>query len=154
MIPLSSTLRRSAYGLILLLLLGVLSACSHPPGRDDVKAALNEELQQAHLGQLLTVAHIDTLRPRREDSHRYAEGVTYTLRAKRSLSAYTTEVQQDQNRGAMDRLAMLMTLQAVRQQFGDFHKGDTFAQKRRVDLSKDQDGWHIRQPTGPAPPRS
>lgn len=154
MIQPSFPLRRYAHGLLVVLLLGLLSACSHPPGKDAVKAALNQELQQAHLGQLLEVDHIDSLQRRREDSAHYAVGVKYTLRAKRGLTAYTATVQKDPKRGTMDRLAMLMTLQAVRQQFGDFKKGDTFAQKRRIDLEKDKDGWHIAPPHGTAPPRS
>ena len=153
----SFPVRRHARTLVALLLLGLLSACSHPPDRDAVKAALNQELRQAHLGQLLAVDRIDDLRRRREDGAHYAVGVKYTLLAKRSLTAYTASVQKDPKRGTMDRLAMLMALQAVRQQFGDFKKGDTFAQKRRIDLRKDKDGWHIAHATagtGTAPPRS
>lgn len=154
MIQPSSPPRRGARFLAVVPLLMLLSACSHPPQRDDVKAALNQELQQAHLGQLLTVDHIDDLQRRREDSAHYAVGVKYTLLAKRGLTAYTAAVQQDPKRGTMDRLAMLMALQAVQQQFGDFKKGDTFAQKRRIDLEKDKDGWHIATPNNTAPPRS
>ena len=154
MIQPSSPLGRGARILVVALLLGLLSACSHPPGKAAVKTALNQELQQAHLGQLLTVDRIDELQRRREDSAHYVVGVKYTLLAKRGLTAYTASVQQDPKRGTMDRLAMLMALQAVRQQFGDFKKGDTFAQKRRIDLQKDKDGWHIAAPNSTAPPRS
>lgn len=145
---------RALPALFVLLLLTTLVGCSQPPGDKMIRQALNQELQNAHLGQLLEVKHIDGTKSHQQDSDNYFMEVTYTLSAKQDLDAYTQQVKADSARTTVDRFAMLMTLAAVRQQFGDFHQGDTFKQQRRILLRHDADGWTIPHPAKTAPPRS
>lgn len=145
---------RALPALLVLLLLASLAGCGQPPGDKLVLQALNQELQRAHLGQLLEVSHIDSMQSHQQDSDNYFMKVAYTLRAKQDLDAYTKQVKADPARTTEDRFAMLMTLAAVRQQFGDFHEGDTFKQQRRILLRHDTHGWSIPHPAKAAPPRS
>lgn len=141
--------RRSIGGPLALLLLTLLSACSQTPNDDAIQNALNQELHRAHLGELLEVAAVDSVDRHRESGDHYTVDVQYTLRAKRNLADYDSAVKNDQERDTMDRFAMIMTLGAVRQQFGDFKKGDTFKQQRRITLERDQAGWRIPRPAPP-----
>lgn len=140
--------------LLALLLLSLLSACGPSPSDAVIQKALNRELRQAHLAGLLEVTAVgDVDRDHKGGSH-YVVDVQYTLRARQTLSTYTKTVKNDPQRDTMDRFAMLMALAAVRQQFGDFKKGDTFKQQRRISLEKDQDGWYIPHKKPATPPRS
>ncbi len=145
---------RALPALFVLLLLTMLAGCSQPPGDKIIRQALNQELQRAHLGQLLEVKQIDKTQSHQQDSDNYFMEITYTLLAKQDLDAYTEQVKADPNRATIDRFAMIMALAAVRQQFGDFHKGDTFKQQRRILLRRDTHGWSIPHPAKTAPPRS
>lgn len=140
-------------GLLILTLLALLTGCGQAPDDQALSQALNQELQRAHLDQLFTVDHIDNAERYRHDDSLYSVAVRYTLRAKRDLSSYDSAVKNDTSRDALDRFAMIMTLAAVKKQFGDFSKGDTFKQERRIRLEHSDDkGWFIPPPDRPAPP--
>ncbi len=49
---------------------------------------------------------------------------------------------------------MVMALAAVRVEFGNFQKGDTFEQERRLMLERTEEGWRVQQPKTPTGPDS
>ncbi|TMW10688.1 hypothetical protein FGS76_18190 [Alloalcanivorax gelatiniphagus] len=131
----------------LLALMTLLAACSQSPDGDVVRDALNRELQDAHLNELLEVTEVEVVKTYpQEDENQYTLDVLYTLEARQGLSEYTRTIKQDEERNAMDRFAMIMALAAVRVEFGNFEAGDTFRQERRLDLQRGEDGWRIPRP--------
>lgn len=132
-----------------LLLIALLTACSDTPGDDVVRDALNRELTRAHLDELFQVTDVETVGRYPEDNDHIALDVRYTMEAQRDLSEYSDAVKRDQERDAMDRFAMVMALAAVRVEFGNFSKGDTFEQERRLMLERTEEGWRVEQPESP-----
>lgn len=144
---------RALYLAPALLLIALLTACGDTPDDDVIRGALNQELKQAHLNELLEVTEVETAGRYPEDDDHVALDVRYTMEAQRGLSEYNKAVKRDEERDAMDRFAMVMALAAVRVEFGNFDKGDTFEQERRLMLERTEEGWRVSQPkeapTGP-----
>lgn len=144
---------RALYLAPVLLCIALLTACGDTPDDDVIRGALNQELKQAHLNELLEVTEVETAGRYPEDDDHVALDVRYTMEARRSLSEYNKAVKGDEERDAMDRFAMVMALAAVRVEFGNFDKGDTFEQERRLMLKRTEEGWRVSQPkdtpTGP-----
>lgn len=131
----------------LLALLTLLAACADTPDNNVVRQALNDELHGAHLDELLNVTEVEIVAAYpRENDQQYTLDVHYTLEAQQGLSEYSQTVKRDQQRDAMDRFAMVMTLSAVRVEFGDFEQGERFRQERRLDLERGENGWRIPRP--------
>ena len=131
----------------LLALFTLLAACSNTPDDDVIRDALEQELKQAHLAELFSVTKVEILQAYpQENDDEITLDVHYTMKARQGLSEYSKTVKNDEKRDAMDRFAMVMALAAVRVEFGDFEKGDTFNQERRLDLQRTEDGWRIPRP--------
>ncbi len=145
---------RALYLAPALLLAVLLTACSDTPDDDVIRGALNQELKQAHLDELFQVTEVETDGRYPEDDNHYALDVRYTMEAQRDLSDYSRAVKRDEKRDAMDRFAMVMALAAVRVEFGNFQKGDTFEQERRLMLERTEEGWRVQQPKTPTGPDS
>jgi hypothetical protein len=137
-----------------LLLIALLTACGDTPDDDVIRDALNQELKQAHLNELFQVTEVETASRYPEDDDHVALDVRYTMEAQRDLSEYNKAVKRDEERDAMDRFAMVMALAAVRVEFGNFSKGDTFEQERRLLLERAEEGWRVQRPESPTAPDS
>ncbi len=137
-----------------LLLAALLGACSDTPDDGVIRDALNQELKRAHLEELFEVTEVDIAGRYPEDDDHTTVDVRYTMQAQRGLSEYNQAVKRDEERDAMDRFAMVMALAAVRVEFGNFEKGDTFEQERRLMLERTEEGWRTAQPESPAGPDS
>ncbi|HEX5678738.1 MAG TPA: hypothetical protein VFX91_12300 [Alcanivorax sp.] len=137
---------RALYLAPALLLVALLTACGDHPDDGVIRDALNQELKQAHLEELFEVTEVDIVGRYPEDDDHTTVDVRYTMQAQRGLSEYNNTVKRDEERDAVDRFAMVMALAAVRVEFGNFEKGDTFEQERRLMLERTEEGWRVIQP--------
>lgn len=145
------TVPRSLPLLCLLTLAALLTACDSGPGDNVIRDALNAELEQAHLDELLEVEDVEQLSAVEDSQGDYSVEVNYRLRARKGLADYAGEIRGDDEREPMDRFAMTMALAAVRVEFGPFEEGDTFNRERRLVFSKGDQGWQMKSALGAKP---
>lgn len=116
-------------------------ACSQAPGERDARKVLQAELENAHLAELLNINSVEKLNGYQDNDGRYTIEVSYQLKATASLSDYAAQVKGDENLSGMDRFAMIMTLSALRVEYGNFDKGDTFDEQRVLTFRDSEQGW-------------
>ena len=118
-----------------------LMACSQTPGESDARRVLKAELESARLDELLKIHSIEKHNGYEDNDGRYTIEVSYQLKAASSLNDYAAEVKGDESLSGMDRFALIMALSALRVEYGNFDKGDTFDEKRVLTFRDTEQGW-------------
>ena len=124
-----------------LFLATLLVACSRTPDAGDARNALEAELDNAHLAGLLAVTDVEKRNGYDDGDGRYTLEVDYQLKAKEDLSGYTDQIKGQEDLSGMDRFALIMALSALRVEYGNFDKGDTFDEKRVLTFRDTEQGW-------------
>ena len=119
----------------------LLAACSQSPGESEARQVLQAELESAHLAELLKVNHVEKLNGYEDNDGRYTIEVNYQIKAAASLADYAAQVKADESLSGMDRFAMIMALSALRVEYGNFAKGDTFDEQRVLSFRDTEQGW-------------
>ncbi|MCG8392361.1 MAG: hypothetical protein MI745_04700 [Pseudomonadales bacterium] len=132
----------SSIRLLPVLLFAVLvAACSRTPDTGDARKALQAELENAHLAELLAVTDVEKHNGYEDSDGRYTVEVSYSLEAMDDLEGYSNKIKGDETLSGMDRFAMIMTLSALRMEHGNFKKGDTFQRQRVLTFRDTEKGW-------------
>ncbi|MCK0155082.1 hypothetical protein MWU49_15310 [Alcanivorax sp. S6407] len=118
-----------------------MAACSQTPGESDARKVLQAELESAHLAELLKINSVEKHNGYQDNDGRYTIEVSYQLKAAESLSDYAAQIKGDESLGGMDRFAMIMALSALRVEYGNFAKGDTFDEQRVLTFRDSEQGW-------------
>ncbi len=118
-----------------------MAACSQTPGESDARKVLQAELESAHLAELLKINSVEKHNGYQDNDGRYTIEVSYQLKAAESLSDYAAQIKGDVSLGGMDRFAMIMALSALRVEYGNFAKGDTFDEQRVLTFRDSEQGW-------------
>ena len=126
----------------LLTLALLLTACSQNPDTGEARKVLEAELENAHLAELLEIAAVENTTATKMATASNIE-VSYELEARESLSDYANQVKADESLSGMDRFAMIMALSALRVEYGNFQKGDTFEEQRVLTFRETEKGWKV-----------
>ena len=118
-----------------------LAACSQTPGESDARKVLQAELENARLAELLKINSVEKHNGYQDSDGRYTLEVRYQLKAASALSDYAEQVKADEALSGMDRFAMIMALSALRVEYGNFAKGDTFNEQRVLTFRDTEQGW-------------
>ena len=118
-----------------------MAACSQTPGKGDARKVLQAELESAHLSELLQINSVEKVNGYQDNDGRYTIEVNYQLEAAYALSDYANQVKADEALSGMDRFAMIMALSALRVEYGNFAKGDTFDEQRVLTFRDTEQGW-------------
>ncbi len=118
-----------------------MAACSQTPGESDARKVLQAELENARLAELLKINSVEKQNGYQDNDGRYTIEVSYQLKAASALSDYAEQVKADEELSGMDRFAMIMALSAVRVEYGNFAKGDTFNEQRVLTFRDTEQGW-------------
>ena len=121
----------------------LVAACSQTPGESEARKVLQAELEQAHLAELLAINSVEKQNGYEDNNGRYTIEVNYQLKATDSLSDYADKVKGDEELSGMDRFAMIMALSALRVEYGNFDKGDTFDEQRVLTFRDSEQGWMV-----------
>lgn len=122
----------------------VLTACDRSgPSPRAVQAILQQELDQAQLGELLQVDKVNILEYFSEDGHRHNIKVSYELEAQHDLNGFTERIKANEDMPGMSRFALILRLASVRVEYGDFNEGARFTEERKLVLIEDDAGWHM-----------
>lgn len=127
----------------LLTLALLLTACSQNPDTGEARKVLEAELENAHLAELLEIASLEKHNGYEDGNGLYTIEVSYELEARESLSDYANQVKADESLSGMDRFAMIMALSALRVEYGNFQKGDTFEEQRVLTFRETEKGWKV-----------
>ena len=127
----------------LLTLALLLTACSQNPDTGEARKVLEAELENAHLAELLEIAAGEKHNGYEDGNGLYTIEVSYELEARESLSDYANQVKADESLSGMDRFAMIMALSALRVEYGNFQKGDTFEEQRVLTFRETEKGWKV-----------
>ncbi|MCG8437732.1 MAG: hypothetical protein MI751_06585 [Pseudomonadales bacterium] len=127
----------------LLTLALLLTACSQNPDTGEARKVLEAELENAHLAELLEIAAVEKHNGYEDGNGLYTIEVSYELEARESLSDYANQVKADESLSGMDRFAMIMALSALRVEYGNFQKGDTFEEQRVLTFRETEKGWKV-----------
>jgi len=119
----------------------LMVACSQTPDESDARKVLQAELQSAHLGELLKINRVEKHNGYQDSDGRYTIEVSYQLKTTSSFSDYEDQVKGDEALSVMDRFAMVMALSALRVEYGNFAKGDTFDEQRVLTFRDTEQGW-------------
>ncbi len=117
---------------LLLLVAWVLSACSQGPGKADVQAILQEQVDPGV--QVVIVERIDRLNAA-ERGDVWLVDVEATLRFPRGLADVARDMRQaGSGHEALGRLGLVL-------RFGEFEAGETRPFQTRLKLIEGRDGW-------------
>lgn len=120
-----------------------MAACSQTPGESEAREVLQAELENARLHELLKINSIEKVNGYQDNDGRYTIEVNYQLKAASALSDYAEQVKADEELSGMDRFAMIMALSALRVEYGNFAKGDTFDEQRVLTFRDTEQGWMV-----------
>lgn len=132
--------------LSLLLMIGLLSACSRAPSDADVQKAVETRYVQMGLGELFLVENLQRLNGY-PDEQAYVVEARYDLRFLMSVEDYLVQQQQAaEARAGNDQLPFGRVLDSLKlgmmgAMFGNPQAGDVIQREERLRLVKSERGW-------------
>jgi len=128
----------------LVLLAGLLTACSSKPSVDELRALVVDALDAEGPQALYRVENFNKVNGYMQDDHRYVAEVSYDLVFTKGLQEIAAETQ-NQPGGPLEKMGKGMGLMALGLLYGDFKAGDRLPRTQTLHLIQTEQGWRIEK---------
>lgn len=135
--------RRLAISLVLLLA-GLVAACSSQPSDDELRALVVDALDAQGPEAIYRVENFRKINGYLKDDRRYVAEVGYELIFAKGLQNIAAE-SRNPLAGPLERMGAVTGLMALHLLYGDFKAGDRLPRTQTLHLIKTEQGWHIEE---------
>ena len=127
----------------LLFLILVLAACTSRPSDDDVRRAIEAQLQKAGLSDILRIENLERLDGYALNDNVYVVEVKYDLVFTRSFRDLEREARTASEDAPLSAFLETMSLVALQMQYGNFKAGDRVTKEESLRFVRAEKGWRI-----------
>lgn len=129
---------------LLVLLAGLLSACSREPSVNELHALLVDALDAEGPQAIYRVENFKKIKGYMKDERRYVAEVSYELVFTKGLQDIAAEAER-QPGGPLEKLGSGMGLVTLSLLYGDFKAGDRLPRSQTLHLIETEQGWRIEE---------
>jgi hypothetical protein len=131
--------------IIVLLLAGLLAACSGVPDNREIETLVRDSLLTDGLDDLFTMENFTKTNGFRESDNVYIVDVEYELVFQKSFVDVVREIREDPTGPQYGMFGSKFILTAIQSNFGQFEVGDRIQKTDKVTLHKTEQGWQLAE---------
>jgi len=128
----------------IVMLTGLLAACSGKPSDGELQQLLANELDAEGPHAIYTIENFHKVNGYMKDDRRYVAEVTYDLVFTKGIKDIAAEAEQ-QPGGPLEKIGKGMGLMTLGLMYGDFKAGDRLPREQAMNLIKTEQGWRIEK---------